>query len=96
MVEEKKHKLKDLLLSEFDPRYPLTTSVSNKEQIYIPGLQAIEIHDFMNHPEKMIKMIHDHIHNRQMRDTEVNEVSSRSNLVLTIYICLKAKTGKIT
>ena len=43
MVEEKKHKLKDLLLSENEPRYALTTTVSSKEQIYISGLQAIFI-----------------------------------------------------
>ena len=67
MVEEKKHKLKDLLLSENEPRYALTTTFSSKEQIYIPGLKATEIDflEFIKDPEKtMIKIYHECMYKR--------------------------------
>ena len=90
MVEEKKHTLKDLLLSETEQRYPLTTTCSSKDQIYIPGLQAKDVHFLTNpNPNEMIKIFNEFINYRSIRDTEVNEVSSRSHVIFIIIICLK-------
>ena len=81
--------LKDLFRNYLDDYYTLELVKNNKDKLtYFQGARRVDITDHLlsDNMTSLMKLINRGLANRKTRDNATNDVSSRSILVLNVYV----------